>query len=395
MSRASAVPVTGRAEASDERALRDQLRASGLLAVSVRPVHIVDALRAGLSRDRPRRADAAWFFRTLSMLLTSNVPAEAALANMAELAPRPRLARICLDVRERLRSGGSLAEAVEATPDFARPQHAALLRFGERSGRLAHIVRLIDQSITNAERIRRTIVGRLIYPAILLVAAVGAVWFLASFVLPRFAGTLMQLGGELPWQTRATLAVADVAVWAAPTLALVGLALFAARDRLITPALRARVSRLALRTPVVGSLLWHAHAAVITDVLATTLEGGGDVLTGLAQAHSVVGSPEVAARLDAARADVRAGADVGQALREHRVLPPMVTAAVAVGSRSGELVPALRRGTELALERQDTVGARLMALMEPALILFLAGAVGWVVYSLIAGMLAMTEVAGG
>lgn len=149
-----------------------------------------------------------------------------------------------------------------------------------------------------------------------------------------------------------------------------------------------------MRLPIIGGLIWHAQAAVITDTLATMIEGGGDVLAGLGQAQEVVSSPAVAERLSAARKKVREGADLGQAFSEERVIPPMISAILQVGIRGGDLVGGLRRCTQACLERQERATERLLVLMEPAVILLMAGAVGWVVYSLVMGMLAMNDLGG-
>jgi general secretion pathway protein F len=386
--------VAGRAEAEDERALRDDLRKRGLVAVDVRPVHLVDALRASLSRDRPRRSDSVWFFQTLRMLLGGSVPIESAMTTMHDLAPNPRLKRACAEVREKLRSGTSLADAVQASAGLASVQHLALLRAGHESGRLSHVVALIDASVASGERIRRTLTGRLIYPAILLVAAIGAVWFLATFVIPKFAGTLEALGGELPLSTRMTLVGARVMVWVGPPLIAGLVALYFMRGSLLSAKSKADLSRLLMRTPVVGGLIWHGQGAVITDTLATMIEGGGDVLAGLGQSQDVVSSPAIAERLAAARKKVREGIDLGQAFAQEKVLPPLIGAVLQVGIKGGDLVGGLRRCTQACVERQERATERLLVLMEPAVILVMAISVGWVVYSLVMGMLAMNDLGG-
>ncbi len=386
--------ISGRREAADEHALRESLRSEGLIAVDVRPVRLADALRHQLSGDRLRRADTEWFFSTLRLLLENRVPIESAVRTMEDLAPRGRIRAACADVRESLRAGAPLADALEKIPGLASAEHLALLRSAQHSGRLDHAVALIDQSIQNAARVRRTVVGRLTYPAILLIAAIGVVWFLAVKVIPEFAATLDKLGGQLPWQTRATLAASDVLTWAVPALAAGAALAWIARHRLLTPDMQARLDRAALRTPVVGSLVWHREAAMITDVLATMLEGGADVLSGLEQAESVVVSGQIGRRLHDARRDVREGADLGEAFARRRVLPPTVNAVVRAGLAGGELNGALRRASRIAVERQERVTERLLTLLEPAVILVLAGAVGWVVYSLVTGMLAITNVEG-
>jgi len=383
--------VEGALEASDERSLRESLRKQGLIAIEVRPLSVLDALRAGLGGGGLKRSDTVWFFQTLRTLLAGKAPIEEALGTMQTLAPNPRLAEACAGVRDRLRSGETLTDAIERAPRLAARQHLALLRVGLASGRLEHVVGLIDRSIETRERIRRTVAGRMIYPGVCLAVAILAVWVLASFVIPSFAETMSDVGAELPLSTRLTLAAADWLVWLAPLAGLALVGAFATRAVAIPESWKARIDRLAHRTPVVGSMLWNGQAAVATDTLATMIEGGGDVLEGLEQSTEAMSSPEMRSRLERVRTRIREGHELGEALDEAGALPPMAGAIVRVGMASGDLPGALRRASEACLERQERAVARLLTLLEPAIILFLSGVVGWVIYSLVAGILTIND----
>lgn len=384
--------VEGREEASDERSLRESLRKQGLIPLEVRPVNRVDAIRQAMQGGRLSGADVCWFFQTLRQLLEGKAPIETAVATMQELAPRPRLAAACAQVRDALRTGSSLAAAVERVPALADPQALALLHVGHEAGRLQHSVELIDRALQRRRRIRKTVIGRLTYPAVVLVVAVVAIFILASFVIPSFARTLASVGAELPLSTRITLAASRWAVWLGPILLIAVVAGVVFRPAQLPPAWRRRLHEGVLRLPVVGSLVWHGQASVVTDTLATILEGGGDVLVGLEQARRALWSDVIRDRLDRVRSRVRDGGELGEALAEERVLPPMASAIIRVGMKSGDLTESLKRAADLCNEKQEEVTGRLLTLMEPAIILFLATIVGWVFYSLISGILTINDI---
>ena len=385
--------VSGQREALDERAVRDALRSEGLVAVTVRPKSVVDAWRSLFSGERLTRSDSLWFFSTLSFMLESRVPIDEAVSSMEGLAPSARLARALALVREELRGGSGLSEAVSRREGLAASRHVALLRVGERSGHLSRVSDLIRRSMETSSELRRTLVSGLIYPGLLLVSAVVVLWALGVFVIPRFAAQLTAMGGELPWQTAVTLWAAGVLVWLLPLLGLVVVAGVLWYRRFGSAVLRSRVSGLVLRTPVVGGLVWHREGAMIAETMATMLEGGADALDALERAVEVSSHPVVRERLSAARSGVREGEDLAEALRDRGVLPGMAGAVVSVGMRSGDLGGSMRRAAELCVERQRTMTQRLLTLMEPGLIVFMAGSVFWVVYSLVSGMLAVTEAA--
>jgi type II secretory pathway component PulF len=384
--------VAGREAAPDEQTLRELLRDRGLLAIEIRPAHMGDALRRSFGPARITKRDTVWFYSTLRTLLESHVPIESALSTMHELSHSPRLAGACSRVRNALRSGGSLADAVSHEQGLNESQHLALLRMGHESGKLAHAVDLVASSLERRQKLAQTVMGRLAYPIILMTAALGAVWVLATFVIPRFAETLSTLGGELPLPTALTLAASRYMVWALPPLVIASVIAWVMRRTLISPALKRTVAHHVLRLPVVGALVWHRDAGIACDLMATMLDGGGDLLSGISLAGDSLSSPIIAERLEAVRTDVREGVDLGESLETHSALPPMPLVMVRIGSRTGELPGALRRASVACAEAQQRTTDRLLVLMEPAIILFLAGIVSWVAYALIVGMLAMNSV---
>lgn len=383
--------ITGRREAADERSLREELHRGGLVAIDVRPVSVWDALRARASSDRLRRADAAWFIQTLRLLLESAVPMESALTSMVELAPTPRVRRACEQVREAVRAGKPLAEAVEVVPGLATAQAAALLRAGHESGRLPHAVALIESSMARTEKLRRAVAGKLAYPALVVAVAIAVLWYLSASVIPKFAEVLASLGGELPFSTWVTLTFAGWFVWLAPLAAIAGIVVYLRRESLIPAARRRAWAERLLRAPVIGPLLWSTHGAVVCEMTGTMIEGGGDVLAGLEQAEKVVGSPVIAGRVAAARKRVREGADPGEALAAEGVLPPTASTIVRVGVRGGDLAGSLRRAGAACAEQQERTTQKLMFLLEPATIVLMALSVGWVIFSLVQGMMALNR----
>lgn len=384
--------VSGELEAPTVETARAALRDKGLIVIEVKSDRGLPALRLRPRRAAFKRKDVIWFFQTLRRLLGANVPIEQALSTMLELAPTTNAERACRDTLEALRSGDSLADAVSRTPGLARPQHLALLRVGHESGRLKHCVELIEHSIRTRERLRQTIISKLTYPAFVMIAAVGAVWFLSAVVIPQFAETLESAGAELPLSTRSTLEASRWLIWIIPPLILAGVAALTIKPDDLSPGLRRRLDRLAHRIPIVRDLIALSQGAVIADTVATMLEGGGDLLAGLEQAHGAVTSPLIADRLaDAAKA-VREGQEPGDALHERDVLPPEADALVRIGARSGDLVDALRQAASVCTEKQEQTADRLLTLMGPFTILGLALVVLWIAYGLISGMLSINDI---
>ncbi|MCB9838790.1 MAG: type II secretion system F family protein [Phycisphaeraceae bacterium] len=389
---AAAAPVTGTLDATNESAARDRLREQGLIALEVRPESAADALRAMLrARESISRKESAWFFRTLHRMLACKAPIETALTTMEELATTDRLRAACGQIRESMRRGEPLHEAAAQVPGLANPSILALLLVGHDSGRLERVCGLIDHSIATRQRLRRAVTGQLTYPAILFAAAVAAVWFLSWFVIPRFASTLEGVGATLPWSTRFTLTASHALIWIAPALLLAVALLIWSKGAWIPASARAWWGAQSLRLPIVKTLVWNAQSAVACETIGTMLDGGGDVLAALELAEGAMSSGELRLRLSSARQLVREGRDLGEALHECRALPPEADAIVRIGLRSGDLPEALQTATARCLEEQEALAERLTTLIEPAMILCMAGVIGWIIYSLISGMLTIND----
>lgn len=404
--------IAGEQEADDESALRRSLREKGLVAIEVRPVgrgvlarlgasaplRTRDEARSGAATAASRRVrarDRAWFFQTLRRLLEGQTPVEESLATMAELAPGPAARSACERVRAALRGGSTLADAAQRVAGLAEPHHIALLRVGHASGSLTKVVGLIDAALRRRRELHRLVAGRLTYPAIVVVVAILVVWFMSAYIVPRFAETLASAGASLPLATRFTLGAADAMLWLAPIAVLAAIGLAVAWRRGALPVeFRQAVEAQTLRVPVLRDLVWTGHAALTCDVLATTVAGGGDLLEAMDLAGGSLRSPLLRSRLKRARTMVREGRDVGEALHEAAVFPPLVSAIVRTGVRSGDLPGGLRRAADAAAERQRDLTERLVTLLEPAGILLIATVVGWVIYSVVAGMLSIYDLGG-
>lgn len=385
-------PVSGTLDAATEAAARDHLREQGLIALEVRPESTGDAVRAVFrARQSVSRKETAWFFRTLHRMLASKAPIETALTTMEELATTDRMREACAQIRDTMRRGEPLHEAVADIPGLADPAILALLLVGHDSGRLERVCGLIDRSIRTRQRLRRAVTGQLTYPAILFAAAVAAVWFLSWFVIPRFASTLEGVGATLPWSTQFTLTASHVLVWAAPVVILLIAMAIWSKGAWIPDAGRRWWGAQSLRLPIVRTLVWNAQAAIVCETVGTMIDGGGDILASLELAERAVSNETLRSSLARTRQMVREGRDLGEALHECAILPPEADAIVRIGLRSGDLPEALRAATGQCLEEQEALTDRLTTLIEPAMILCMATVIGWVIYSLVSGMLTIND----
>ena len=374
--------VEGVQEASSagqaERTLRDR---------GLRPLELVPAsgpsVEAGTARRR-RSAAVAAVFRHLSTLLAAGFPLDRALATLESLAERDDVRGALGEVRERIRAGSSLADAL-AEEDGVFPALAVgMTRAGERGGRLAQALERLADHLEWRDELKTRIASALLYPALMAVVGGGALLVLVLYVLPRFVGVLEEAGAALPPSTALLLGASGFLGDHGPALlATAVLAGGAATVWLRSRSGRARVSALLFRLPLVAPLRRRAVAARFGHSLAALLDSGLPILPALDSAAASLADPTAIAEVEEAGRRVRAGGGLAEALAEGRAFPPLFLRMAALGEEGGRLPELLERASRTAEEELERGLERLVRLVEPTLIVLFGAVVGFVALSLL------------
>jgi len=337
---------------------------------------------------------AARIARELADLVRAGVPI---LAAIDAVGREPRLgegvvwgardtrddqrARLLLaDVRRDLAQGSSLADALAQRPELFAPAAVSVVRAGEEGGFLDAALRRVAAFAEREQELSRKVRAALAYPAILTLLSGAAVVFLLTWVVPRFASVYADLGGALPAPTRILMATGDfLAAWGLPLL-VGGAALALAAARLLRqPAARLRLDALALRIPLLRAVVAQACLARFGRTVGTLLASGVGILRALEIGREAVGNREFARRLAGTLAPVREGAPLAQPLRDTRLFPPQVVEMVDVGQESGTLAEVLEEVGDRADAELDHALRTLVTVLEPTLIVSVAGVVFFVV----------------
>lgn len=334
---------------------------------------------------RVSRRDAAVFLRQLATLLRAGLPLVRGLEVLARQGGEVALRGIVTDLAERLRAGGSLADALAAHPRVFTPLDVSMVRAGEASGALDAVLERLAHFAEKSLRLRARVRTALVYPVVVLAVAGGILATLLAFVVPRFQQIFADLlkGAPLPPLTQAVL---DLSGWVRDH-ALAGLVTAVALVVLGPVLLRTDAGRrgrdvVLRRVPVLGAFLLKAAVARGMRTLGTLLGSGVPILPALLIARDVCGHAEVADELARVHDRVKAGEPVARPLAAGRVFPPLVASLVDVGEQSGQLPAMLARVADIYEDEVDQAAAGLGAALEPVLILFLALVVGVIVVAL-------------
>ena len=385
-------------EAPSQAALVDRIQAGGRLLLRVEAAEgrrgaLLDLLSADLFADRGLgRTELADVTRELAVMLGAGQTLDQALRFLVETAPAGRPPARLVALREQVRNGASLATALRGYPSSFSRLYIGLVQAGEATGKLAdtlaHLATLLERQRSLAAAIR----SAMVYPALLVAAAIASIALLLIYVLPQFVPIFEEAGADLPTATRMLLGLGE-AVRNHGLLALAGLAagVLVLRWALRQPAPREVADRWLLRLPVVGAMVRQAQAALLTRTLGSLLANGVGLLPALSIAREVLGNRAAARAVEQAAASAKEGAGLSAPLARTGVFPARAIHLLRVGEETSRLAEMALRAADIHEEQFRQAVQRLVSLMVPAITIALGLVVAGIIGSLLLAMLSLNE----
>src|SRR5579863_7357742 len=370
---------------------RQKLSDRGLFVYNVRP-------RAGLlgpvlGRRRQKSVDGNDFLvfnQQLNTLIKAGIPILRALDLLSERAAAERLRPVLGEVRRLVREGTPLSEALEQQGVFPKVYTVSILA-GEKSGNLSGVLEyyITYQRVTTG--FRKKLISTLIYPVILITAATGIVTYLVSSVIPKFAGLYADLNVTLPQATRVLIAVT---VTYRPYLltAIVLIALFAAAVFAWSQSEQGGLAmeRTRMRLPLVGETITKFQFAQFCRTLSTLLAGGTPLVQAMETAGGAIHSRLVSGAVMQGAQLVKEGQSLHASLESTGLVPDLALEMVEVGEASGSLAAMLASVAEFYEDDVNTHLANLVALIEPAILIFMAILIAFILVALYLPMFSLS-----
>jgi general secretion pathway protein F len=331
--------------------------------------------------------------RQLATLVGAGVPVVSALQSLSAQVDDPESRSVLVEIQEGVRSGMSLARAVESQPGTFPELYVSMVRAGEESGTLSlSLSRLADHLEEQARTVNR-VRSALTYPLLMASVAGLVIVFLLSFVVPKIVGVFSHLGQALPLPTRVLIAVSGLfaAGWWVLLLLLGGLVVAGRRYLATGKGKRVRDSLL-LRLPILGRIVQLSALSRFARTLSTMVAGGIPIDRALRIVAPVVGNAVFAERIEAAAARVVEGSSLSEALRQHAEIPPTLVQMVAVGEESGKLDYLLEKMGEAIDGEVEARLSRALSLMEPVIILIMGTVVAYIVISVLLPLLEISTI---
>ncbi|MDC8785698.1 type II secretion system F family protein [Roseateles koreensis] len=319
------------------------------------------------------------FSQELAVLLDAGIALLEGLSTLREKEANASVREALSGVIERIEQGQPLSAAMRAQPQAFDELVCAIVAANERTGQLSAALAQHAKYLAWVEGLRARLIAACVYPVMLLSVGGAVIMFLLLFVLPRFAGILDGLGGDLPWASLVLIRFGTTA-GAHPGVVLggMGLILFAGVAIWRHPAVRERVQAALWTLPGLGPRLRVLALARLYRSLAMLLASGVPVLASLRIVHDVVAAPWRPA-VAAAAAQVENGERLSEALDAQDLATPVARRMVRVGERSGEVAAMLERAAAFHDEEAARLTELLTRAINPALMLIMGVLIGGIV----------------
>ena len=338
----------------------------------------------GSRRGKVSTKDLVVFTRQFATMIDAGLPLVQALDILAQQTDNKNFGRMIDEIKQDVEGGSTFADALKKHPRVFDTLFVNMVAAGETGGILDTILNRLCVYIEKSMKLKKKIKGAMIYPATIVSVAVLVISVIVVFVVPVFARMFAQLGGVLPLPTRAIIFLSHFlgGIGGAIIVAsIIGFVIFIKKVRKTDKGLEI-TDRIMLRLPIFGLLLRKVAVAKFTSTLGTLISSGVPILEGLDITARTAGNRVIELAVYQVKQGVSEGKILSDPLMKTGVFPPMVNQMIAIGESTGALDSMLGKIAEFYDEEVDNTVNNLTALMEPFIMVFLGGAIGFIVVAM-------------
>lgn len=371
----------GVVEAGSSRTAKEVLMKNGLTLVSLseaREIPVISSIMRTWEGVRPR--EFVIFARQLSVLIDSKVPLLSALNSIATQIDNRFFALKINSIIVDIDGGSSFSDALAKHPDAFSKFYINMVRAGEASGTLQKALNDLADNVEKNYELTAKLRGALYYPGFILSAMIAVSFLMMSFVIPKLLEILEETQVTLPLQTRILIAVSGFCAnyWWAIAAAMIG-GVIAFVYYIKTEDGKKEYDQWILRIPIVKTMLHNVYIARFSENLATLIQSGLPITTGLLITSDVVGNEVYRKIIREAANEIKKGGGIAEVLNRYDEIPPVVVQMVRVGEHTGRIDYTLTKITEFYTKETDRMVKNFSSLIEPTLMIILAVGVGIIV----------------
>lgn len=322
------------------------------------------------------------FYLELSVLLQAGVDIKSSLELITEEQTKPAKAVLFSQINNAVISGKTLSDAVKMTNEFSKYEYFSI-QIGEESGKLTRVLKELGAFYNKKVKQHRQIMSAMSYPIVVMVTAVGAVFFMITFVVPMFSGIFRRFGGELPYITKAVIAASAIlkAIFPLLVLAFIGIwsLLYTFRNK---PMVRKNTATILLKIPLFGSLMKKIYLARFSYSMTLLIGSKIPILRAIGLIKEMVAFYPIELALAAIELDILQGVPLHKGMSRHAIFPKRMVSLVKVGEEVNQLEDFFEKIACQYNEEVEYQTALISSAIEPIIIIFLGVIVGVILISM-------------
>src|SRR3989339_91054 len=368
-----------------------KLQRQRLMITSIkRKLAITQFFNKSLSGGNISQDDILLFSRQLATLVKARIPIEQCLEVLINQLANPLLKTIIKNVRNEVISGTPLSTAMSKYPKYFDSLYVGMLRAGEASGKLPEILIRTAKYMDRTSRLRNKVKSAMIYPILVIFVGIAVVVFILTFVIPKFQDMYKTMGGDLPWLTKTMIYLSNDVIGkyfltfpaAFFSFGIIICGIYFISKLLGTEKGKFKKDEVMLQLPILGAYMSKVIFAKFSQTLGILVNNGVPILESMDLVSKTVGSKPVEKAILDAKEKIKEGEKIADTLKKSAYFPALVISMVHVGEQTGKLGEVLEQISEFYDEEVEISTAALTALIEPLLIIGLAGVVALIVMAL-------------
>lgn len=372
--------VKGELTAASKDEVTAYLRKQRIIPTKISPKSKPLFSSGGSVKDK----DLVIFTRQFATMIGAGLPLVQAMEILSQQTENKAFAAIIGEIKNDVEGGSTFADALKKYPRVFSELYSNMVAAGETGGILDIILIRLATYIEKAQNLKRKVKGAMVYPAVVISVAILVIIIIMVFVVPTFSKMFAQLGGDLPAPTQLIINMSKFLGGTGGLIVLasvIGIVVFVSQFRR-TERGKKVTDRIILRLPVVGVLFKKVAVAKFTRTLGTLISSGVPILDGLNITAKTAGNKVIEKAVLEVRQSVSEGQTIAEPLSHAKVFPPMVTQMIAVGESTGALDNMLDKIADFYDEEVDIAVSALTSMIEPLLMVFLGGTVGFIVVAM-------------
>ncbi len=384
-------------DAVDDRQLIATLQTEGYIPIRVIPASAKSflGLRLGIKQSRLSQKDIALFTGELATLLESGLPLDKSLLVLIDLTEdNERVTKLIGRVLDKVKGGSTLADALEKQSGIFSKFYLNMIRAGEAGGSLGEVLVRLSEYLERSRELKETVSTALIYPAILLIMSLASLFVMLTFVVPQFSEMFESAGKALPVSTQIVVGLAEwlQSYWWVLILGVVLITGYM-NLQLADPVKKKVWDGRFLKLPLAGTIILNKETANISRTLGTLLGNGVSILAALVIVRETIDNLVLAAAIQDTEEQLRQGKNMSDALLEKGIFPKMAMQMIKMGEETGRLEEMLLRVATIYDKQLRVAIQRMLALLEPALIISLGLMIAGIIVSILLAILSVNDLA--